>query len=94
MSAGANEYLPDYAVAPGEVLAGAMEDSGLSACELAERSGLRAQKIGAILEGGAAITEGIARALEAALGRPARFWTRLEILYREDMERIAKGKSQ
>jgi len=83
-----NEYIPDYLVPPGEVLADYLESAGLTQALFAERTGLPIKTINGIIEAKSAITSETALKLEC-LGHPARFWDNLERQYQEDKERLA-----
>ena len=83
------EFTPDYAVAPGETLAETLEVLGMSPADLAQRSGLSAEQIDALLAGEGSLTPPIATSLEQALGIPAYFWLNYERTYREALVRLA-----
>lgn len=53
-----NEYQPDYAVPPGDVLAVELEMRGMTQQELAKRTGLTPKHIVAIAKAKSAITPG------------------------------------
>jgi len=83
-----NQFLPDYAVTPGETLHETIEALGMSPTELAERTGLAEKTINEIIFGKAPIATGTALKLERVLGVPARFWDNLGINYGETIARI------
>lgn len=83
-----NEYLPDYAVSPGEVLGDELELRGMTQQELARRTGLTPKHIISILKAKSAITPETAIKFERALGMPAEYWLNLESLYQEALARI------
>ncbi len=83
-----NEYQPDYAVAPGEVLAVELEMRGMTQQELAKRTGLTPKHIVAIAKAKSAITPETAIKLERALGMPAEYWLNLESQYQEVLARL------
>lgn len=83
-----NRYIPDYQVAPGEVLEEYLESSGMSQAELAARTGLTRKTINEIIKGKSPITPESALKFERSLGRPAHFWNNLERQYQEDRVRI------
>ncbi len=78
-----NEYQPDYAVAPGEVLAYELELRGMTCTELAKCTGLSEKRVTSILvgKGTGKITPEIAIKLEQALGMPVIYWLNLEANY-------------
>ncbi|KAF0220465.1 MAG: plasmid maintenance system antidote [Geobacteraceae bacterium] len=85
-----NQFVPDYAVPPGESLLDTIEALGMSQAELAERTGRPKKTINEIIKGKAPITPETALQLERVLGVPARFWNNLENNYRETLARIAE----
>ena len=87
-----NEYLPDYAVSPGEVLDLELETRGMKQQELAKRTGLTPKHIGSLVNAKSAITPETAIKLERAIGKPAQYWLNLESHYQETLARIAEEK--
>ena len=87
-----NEYLPDHAVAPGEVLAYELELRGMTRTELARRTGLSEKHIISMLKGKGTtiITPATAIKLERALGMPVDYWLNLEANYQETRARLAE----
>lgn len=85
-----NEYTPDYAVTPGEVLEHELEIRGMSQQELANRTGLTPKHLIAILKAKASITPDTAIKFERALGMPCDYWLNLEANYREVLARLAE----
>jgi addiction module HigA family antidote len=78
-------WQPDWAVAPGEILAEALEERGMSQSELARRMDRPVKTINEIVNSKAAITPDTALQLERAIGISARLWNGLEIQYREHL---------
>ena len=70
-----NEYRPDYAVSPGEVLEFELDMRGMKQQELAKRTGLTPKHIGAIVNAKSSITAETAIKLERAIGMPAQHQT-------------------
>ncbi len=87
-----NQFMPDYAVPPGETLLETMEAIGMSQAELAERTGRPKKTINEIIKGKAAITPETALQLERVLGIPASFWNNLERNYQETLARLNEQK--
>jgi len=85
-----NEYQPDYAVYPGEVLSYELELRGMSQKELAKRTGLTAKHIVAIIKAKSAITPETAIKIERAIGMPADYWLKLESQYQETLARLSE----
>ena len=83
-----NQFIPDYAVPPGETLAETLKAMGMSQADLAERTGRPVKTINEIIKGKAAITPETALQLERVLGTPASFWNNLERNYQETLARI------
>ncbi len=82
------EFLPLYAVPPGETLEELLSDRQITQTELAMRMGRPLKTINEIVQGKAAITSDTAFQLERVLGVSASFWTDLERQYREDQDRV------
>ncbi len=85
-----NEYQPDYAVIPGDVLAYELEIRSMSQQELAKRTGLTPKHIVAVMKGKSAITSATAIKFERAIGMPADYWLNLESQYQEIQARKAE----
>ena len=77
----------DWVSPPGDTIADALEELGMTQAELAERSGFSKKHVNGLIKGKVAITAETALKLEAVLGAPARFWLRREMEYREDLAR-------
>lgn len=87
-------YQPDYAVAPGEVLADELEARGMTQFDLAQRAGLSPPQLDSIAQATVAITPDLAARLERALGMPVEFWLKLEARYEDTQARIAKARTR
>jgi len=85
-----NQFEPDYAVSPGEVLALELELRGMTQHELAKRTGLTPKHIVAIAKAHSAITPATAIKLERALGMPVQYWLNLESHYQEVLARLSE----
>lgn len=83
-----NEFQPDYAVSPGEVLSVELELRGMTQQELARRTGITPKHIISILKAKSAITPETAIKLERALGMPVEYWLNLESHYQEILARV------
>ena len=88
-----NQFVPDYAIPPGETLLETLDAIGMSQAELAERTGRPKKTINEIIKGKAAITPETALQFERVLGTPAGFWNNLERNYQETQARINEQKS-
>jgi len=87
-----SQFLPDYAVPPGETLFEILETIGMSQAELAERTGRPKKTINEIIKGKAAVTPETSLQLERVLGVPASFWNNLERNYQETLARLNEQK--
>jgi HTH-type transcriptional regulator/antitoxin HigA len=83
-----NQYEPDYAVSPGEVLEDYLDSFGMTQAELATRLGFSKKTINEIIKGKAPIVPDTALKLERVFSRPAHFWNNLEQRYQEDRARL------
>ncbi len=85
-----NEFQPDYAVSPGEVLCVELELRGMTQQELARRTGITPKHIISILKAKSAITPETAIKFERTLGMPVEYWLNLESHYQEVLARVAE----
>ena len=85
-----NEYKPDYAIHPGEVLEETLISRGISKSQLAERSGITKKTISQIINGKAPVTPDTALMLENVLGVSADIWNNLDSQYRLFNARMEK----
>jgi len=85
-----SQYMPDYLVAPGDVLDDYLDSQGMTQTELATRTGLSKKTINEIIKAKAPISHETALRFERTLGRPAHFWNNLERQYQEDQIRLAE----
>lgn len=82
-----NEFQPDYAVPPGEILEYELEIREMSQKELSDRTGITQKHLISIFKGDSAITPQTAIKLERVLGMPVDYWLNLESQYREILAR-------
>ena len=87
-----NDFQPDYAVSPGEVLGVELELRGMTQQELARRTGITPKHIISILKAKSAITPETAIKFERALGMPVKYWLNLEAHYQEILARLAEAE--
>lgn len=85
-----NEFQPDYAVSPGEVLSYELELRNMTQQELSRRTGITPKHIISILKAKSAISPEVAIKFERALGMPVEYWLNLESQYQEILARIAE----
>jgi len=88
-----NEFHPDYAVSPGEVLSVELELRGMTQQELAKRTGITPKHIVSIMKAKSVMTPEMAIKLERALGMPVEYWLNLEALYQEILARQSEGEA-
>jgi HTH-type transcriptional regulator / antitoxin HigA len=77
-----NEFAPDYAVHPGEILKETLEARKIKSKDLAERCGLSEKTVSLIVNGKAPIEPETAMQLERVLGVSAAIWNNLDASYR------------
>lgn len=80
-----NEFAPNYAVAPGEILQEELEARGMSQAELAQRTGLTTKAINELVNGKASVTPESALKLERVFRQPAEYWLNLERLFQKEV---------
>lgn len=76
-----NQFTPDYAVHPGEILKETLEARGSTKKDAAYRCGISAKHLNQILHGKAPIVPEVAISLERVLGVAADVWTNLQCQY-------------
>ena len=77
-----NQFVPDYAVHPGEILEEILEAQSISKTEFAERSGLTPKTISWIVTGKNPVTSENAIVFERILGISAEVWNNLDAEFR------------
>jgi addiction module HigA family antidote len=77
-----NQFVPDYAVHPGEILEEILEAQGISKTEFAERSRLTPKTISWIVTGKNPVTSENAIVFERILGISAEVWNNLDAEFR------------
>lgn len=85
-----NQFDPNYAISPGEILADELELRSMKQKELSKRTGLSEKHIISILKAKSAITPETALKFERAIGMPADYWLNLESNYQETKARLAE----
>jgi addiction module HigA family antidote len=78
-----DQFNPDYATAPGEILAETLEARGIAKADFAQRCGLSPKVMGLILTGKAHVQPEMAAQFERVLGVAASVWINLETAYRD-----------
>jgi addiction module HigA family antidote len=80
-----NQFMPDYAIPPGETLAEELAAKSISQAELAVLIGISKEIINEIIKGKTPITAEMALKLEPVFQLPAHFWMNLEQQYQETL---------
>jgi HTH-type transcriptional regulator / antitoxin HigA len=76
-----NQYKPDYAIHPGEILGETLEARGISSKDLAQRIDIAEETLSKIINGKAPVTPETAIRLENVLGINADIWNNLDSNY-------------
>lgn len=76
------------AIPPGESIREQLDIRYMSQKEFALRMSMSEKHVSNLLNGKVSLTNEVANRLERVLGVPARFWNRLESLYREDLRKV------
>ncbi len=93
-----NQYSPDYAIHPGEILEETLEARSIKKSLFAEKCGISTKTLSQIINGKAAITPAMAIKFERALGNPASLWIHLNTDYElhlarnKDKQRLVEKK--
>lgn len=93
MNENAKAFESDWGVPPGETIADAAEEQGLTEEELARRLALTPGALGDLRRGVLLVTEPLALRLAETLGSSAAFWLRLDANYRADLARLKSPKA-
>jgi len=72
---------------PGDLLSEALDERGMSAADLARRTGRSEKHISELLHAKTTLSLNVALELEQVLGIPARLWQSLEFNYRSELRR-------
>ena len=89
----AHLFEPDYAVAPGKIVAEYMECRGLTQAELARRCGRSAELISEIIAGKAPVDPETALQFEKVFGLKAIIWLRIEESHRLFLAREVEAQA-
>ena len=76
-----NEFIPDYAVHPGEILEETLEARGMKKLDFAQRCGLSDKTVSQIINGKAHVTPDTSIQFERVLGVSAAVWNNLQSNY-------------
>ncbi len=82
-----NQYNPDYAIHPGEILEETLEARGIKKTTFAEKCGISNKTVSQIIHGKSAITPEMAIKFERALGNSASLWINLNTDYELNLAR-------
>lgn len=89
-----NEFSPNYAIPPGEILDEELQSRGMSQAELAQRTGLTPKAINELVKGKTSLTPESALKLERVFRQPAEYWLNLERLFQEATARRFERERQ
>jgi len=84
----ANEFLPNWASAPGDTITDILKERNITEAEFAQKIGYSPQDVTNLLQGRATITLATARQLEHVLGASVEFWMSRDFQYRRDISRL------
>jgi HTH-type transcriptional regulator / antitoxin HigA len=82
-----NQFHPDLVFPPGDTIKESLEALGMKQSEFARRMGVTEKYVIDLLGGAAPLSADTALKLERVFNVPARFWTNLELSYREYLAR-------
>ncbi|MDQ7781226.1 MAG: HigA family addiction module antitoxin [Desulfomonilaceae bacterium] len=87
-----NQYKPDYATSPGEILEETLDALGIKKKDFAESCGLSTKHVSQIISGKASVTPETAIRFERVLGIAGDVWNNLEANYRAFQARKKAGQ--
>ena len=93
ISTESNQYNPDYAIHPGEILEETLEARGIKKTTFAEKCGISNKTVSQIIHGKSAITPEMAIKFERALGNSASLWINLNADYELNLAREADQRN-
>jgi len=88
-----SNFTPDWAIAPGEVLAEELKARGMSQTDLAHRTSLSIKHVNQIIKRNAPLSADVALSFERALGIPAKLWLQTEAAWQAHTTAIAARSS-
>ncbi len=78
---GLNQYMPNYAIHPGEILEETLEARGIPKGDFARRCGISAKTVSQIISGNAPVLPETALCFERVLGVSSTIWNSLNAQY-------------
>ena len=91
---GVKELTPAYPVHPGGLIAEEIRERGIRQKDFAQRIGMQASQLSAIIHGVRSITPAVATKLEMGFGNiPAKFWLGLQEKYNVDLHKTRLAPS-
>ena len=84
------DFEPDWASPPRESIRRSMDNKDMSRQDLVRATGLIRSTVDELLDEDVRITPRIAGLLAKAVGGTLEFWLRRELVYRQDVARLAK----
>jgi HTH-type transcriptional regulator/antitoxin HigA len=82
-----NQFTPDFAIHPGEILEETLQARSITNRDLAARSGISEKHISQIINGKSSVTPDMAILLERILDIKAELWLKLDSDYRFFMKK-------
>ena len=77
------QFVPEWAIPPGEILQGELDARHMSQAQLAARTGLSTKHLNQVIKGVVPLSPDTAVLLELALGVPSYVWNGLEVSYQD-----------
>jgi len=84
------QFEPDWYIAPGEILAEALEERGMTLAEFARQTSYATEHINKIIKAEAPISHEAAIRFEHVLGIPSKFWLNFENDFRLSQKKRKK----
>lgn len=85
-----NQYIPDYAIHPGEILEETLDSRGILKSDFARRCGISAKTVSQIISGNAPVLPPVALHFERVLGVSSTIWNNLNAQYELHQAKLAE----
>lgn len=85
-----NQYIPDYAIHPGEILEETLDSRGILKSDFARRCGISAKTVSQIISGHAPVLPPVALHFERVLGVSSTIWNNLNAQYELHQAQLAE----
>tara|TARA_R110002020_G_scaffold18619_2_gene64755 strand:+ start:1788 stop:2936 length:1149 start_codon:yes stop_codon:yes gene_type:complete len=86
-------FVPDWAIAPGEILASELKARGMSQTDLAYRTSLSIKHVNQIIKQNVPLSADVALSFERALGVSAAFWLKTEAVWQAHSSALVAKQS-